>query len=443
MRSFPAVLLAALLLVPVPTGQALHDGDPIVQADEPSHAFYASIVDLNETIAQVEAEHGEHPAINEAKQARAKAMQAFMAANHWLTLHHLLQSTVIIERHNAWEANQGASDQEAAYFSDMRDAWERADDQIHRVHERMKAIENEGVDLWMLDHALLAGSILVKGERFHVMWGDAQSAWEDDRRDNEMKNMLVASSYGAMMHANLAENILDRAVENQTEEPVGPVVGTHTLRGITDALDPVLSEGSMSLDRTVPQLISSHMANEVWLAALGGTLAWAEEQANAAVQHGYQADEPPFQPEDVVAYLFELDEDDDTLQDVDEMGVPGASARFSLSEAAGIATVLEQETEDRDEISWTMALQAADGLGALSAAHTSMAILTVAAGESPPDRIIHLPTHSSGALDLDESDLDAETESDEGAFAVPAWGWIVTLVTGLLVALFLLRRRRD
>ncbi len=443
MRPILAILMAGLLMIPMPTAQALHeDEDPLVPAEEPSHTFREAIYDLNRTIRDTEERHGDHPKIDEAKNKRALAAQAFVAGNHWLTLHHLLESTAIIEHHNAWQEKQSASDREAAYYSEMQDTWQEAHSWIENTHDRLEDLEAQGVDLWMLDHALLAGSVLTKGERLNNMWGTVKEAWDRGERGDQMRNMLAASSHGAIMHAEIAEGILDRAERNATDEPVGPIVGSHTLRGIMDSLEPMLANGSMSLDRDFNRLIATHMGEEKWLAAMGGTVAWSEQQAPAAVQHAMQADgEPPFQPEDVIEHLFNLDAEDETVQSLDELSVPGASAKYSLAQVKGTAQVMEERTQEEDEITWNHALQASEGLGALSAAHTSLAILQVANGDAPPDRVIHLPTHSPGALDLDESTLEDASE-DDTLFAVPTWGWLAPLAAGLLIAFGYTRHRR-
>lgn len=445
MRPILAILLSGILLIPMPTAQALHeDEEPFVPAEEPSHAFREAIYDLNRTIRDVEERHGEHPKIDEAKNKRALAAQAFVAGNHWLTLHHILEATAVIEHHNTWQEKQGATDREAAYFNHMNDKWQEAHSWIGNVHDRLERLEDEGVDLWMLDHALLAGSILTKGERLNNMWGTMEEAWDRGERGDQVRNMLAASSYGAIMHAQLAEGILDRAERNATDEPVGPIVGSHTLRGIMDSLEPMLANGSVSIDRDFNRLISTHIAEENWLAAMGGTVAWTEQQAPAAVQHAMQSDgDPPFQPDDVIDHLFKLDAEDETLQGIEELGVPGASAKYSLVQVRGTTTVLEERTQEDENVTWDQALQAGEGLGALSAAHTSLAILQVANGDAPPDRVIHLPTHSAGAMDLDENQTeDAGETEDDSLLAVPAGGWLVLLSVGLLAAVVYQRHRR-
>jgi len=440
MRALVAAFLVGLLLAP-PTA-ALHDSEQIEPAVEPTHTFREAIYDLNRTIREVEERHGESPEIDQAKNKRALAAQAYVAGNHWLTLAHLLEATSLVERVDTWEENEGASDREAAYYEDMEDKWSEANAVIHDTRDRFEELQSEGVDLYMLDHALLAGAILTKGERRHAAWSQYSQAWEKGQRNDQLKNGLASTAHGAILHAEIAKGLLDRAERNQTDEPVGPVVGNSTLRGITESLEPNLANGSVSIDTEFNQIIGSQMANEQWLSALGATVAWSEKQAPAAVQHVMQEDEEKqvFKPDDVVDYFFQLEGEDDTLAGVDDLGVPGATARYSLSEARGTAQVLEERVRQNDtrEPDWQVAIQAGQGLGALSAAHTSLAILKVAAGETPPDRIVHLPTHSPGAVDLGNGTA-GEPADEDSRFGVPGPG---LALAGVAVGLAALVRRR-
>ncbi len=399
MRRILPVLVVGVLIVLASPVFAAHGEEPIQPAEEPSHAFLAQIYDVNRTIAEVEAKVGNDPAIDDAKHQRALAAQSFMSGNHWVTLQHLWQATYIIERVSAEYDSREASDQEASYFSEKRAAWNEATAIITNVHEDMLELQSEGVDLWMLDHALMAGYLLAKGENLHRSFGPTAEAWEGGDRSEQMRNGLSAFSHGAKMHALLAQGILDRAQANQTDQPIGPVMGNATLRGTVDAIGPVLAEGATGVDREFQGIVEGNLVEEEWLAALGATIAWSENQANVAFQWTF--DDGSYDTMDMVHHLEELIENDESMEVIDGLGVPGAQARFSLPQAyAGYHQALNDTEEG--EVTHATALQATQALGALSAVHTSAAIMQAASGQTPMDHVVHLPTHSAGSFDLEE-----------------------------------------
>lgn len=444
MRAPVAILLAGLMLVPsatilAPNAGAVHE-ERIQPAVEPSHALRAALYDVNRTIGEVEDQYGDGPGVRDAKDKRALAARSFVAGNHWLTLSHLLEAESIIRRVQVTHENEGASDPDAAYFSDMEAKWRESEAWITDLHKRLIDLQSTGVDLWVLDHVLLAGAILAKAERMHKAWGGVAKSWERGQREQQMKNALAAFSYGTIQYSQIADGIITRALRNQTDEPVGPIVGNATLRGIMDSLQPMIRNGSVSFDRQMSGIINGNIAEGEWLAALGATVTWSEKQAPAAVQHTLDEPESRYEPERVVRHLYNVTHNDTTLQTLDEMGVAGAEARGSLQKARVTLEIVMNETE-RGNTSIQTSLRAAEGLGAISAAHTSTAILKVAAGESPPDEIIHLPIRSGGGLELSNGTNTTDTDDEDGAPVGSWWLWVGAM-GALAIGAFAVRRRR-
>lgn len=434
MRAFVAVLLVALMIAP--SASAIHGESP-EPAKEPTLAIREALYEVNRTIGQVEDRYGDGPGIRDAKHKRALAARSFVSGNHWATVGHLLEAESIIQRVQVWHENEGASDRDAAYFSDMESKWREAEGWITDIHKRMINLQATGVDLWVLDHVLLAGSILADAERMHRNWPQIAQQWEKGQRGEKVKNALAAFSYGTIQKVQIADGIITRALRNASDDPVGPVVGNATLRGIMDSLSPMIKNGSVSFDRQMRGIINGNIAEGEWLAALGGTVAWSQKQAPAAVQH--TADEPDerYSPENIVRHLRNVTEEDSTLETLDGMGVAGATARHGLAKAKTLLHIAHNQTESGNA-TFRTSLQAAEALGGISAAHTSLGILKVAAGESPPPAIIHLPLVSAGEVDLsDRNTTDGEaTEETAGSW----WLW-AGAIGGLLAAAAIVRRR--
>lgn len=434
MRAVVAVLLAGLMVVP--GASAIHD-QQIQPAVEAGRAFRDTIMDVNRTLGDIEAQVGDDPKLDQARQKLVDAGKAHNAGNDWLALSHLLEAVAIARRTQVEYENRDASDQDAAYFADMETRWEESRAWIGDVHQRLEDLQSTGIDLYTLDHALLAGSIMTEGERLHRSWQGIAQAWERGQRDGQVKNALAAFSYGVILHAKIADRILTNALENHPDEPVGPVVGNSTLEGVVDALRPTVSNRSVSFDQALSGVINANIASGEWLAALGSMVRWSQRQAPAAVEHVLDEPEDRFSAEAVTHHLADLVENDTTLDQIDALGPPGAQARHSLAQATGVLRIVENALEEgRNGTGVT--LRAAHGLGALSAAHTSLAILKVSAGEDPPRNFIHLPVSSAGEFGLSET---GSPDDDGGMSVGSAWLWVAA-AGALVVAGIVLRRRR-
>lgn len=441
MRALVAVLLAGLMLVP--PASAIHDR-PIQPAEQPARAFREAIFDVNETITRIEDQIGDHPkyqsSLDQARNKLVSAAEGHNSGNHWLSMSRLLEAVAIARKAQVQYENRQASDPDAAYFADMESKWRESRGMIKQYHERMLDLQSAGIDLWTLDHALLAGSIATEGESLHKSWNGIAKSWDRGQRGDKMKNALAAFSYGVILYMDVAQQIVTKAIQNHPEETIGPVVGNATLEGVMDSLQPIVKNRSVSFDRQLTSIINGNIAEEEWLAALGSVVAWSQKQAPAAVQHRLDEPDKQFPTEAVVSHLRNLTEEDHTLEDLDKMGVAGAQARYSLSQAAYSLRIVLNQTE-RDEGDTRTTLQAAEGLGALSAAHTSQAILELASGGDPPENVIHLPVSNVGEFALGPGANDEGGDEDE-ASAGSWWMWVATASVLGLIAVAVRRKRR-
>lgn len=439
MRAIVAVLLAGLMLVP--SASALHDR-PIAPAEQPARTFREVIFQVNDTISRIEEQVGDDPQLRQARDKLSSAAEAHNRGSHWITLSRLLEAVSLARRAQVEYETRDASDPQAAYFSQMESKWRESRGWIKDIHRRLIDLQSTGVDLWDLDHILLAGSILAKAERMHKAWGGIAKAWEKGQRGGKSKNALAAFSYGVILYIDIADTIITKGLQNQPDEPVGPVVGNSTLQGIMESLKPLVRNRSVSFDRAMISIINGNMASDEWLAALGASVAWSQKQAPAAVQHTLDEPNKGYDPENVTQHLNEVVHDTAILEEMDDLGVPGAQARFSIPHATAALRIALNETES-GQASQSTALQAAEGLGAMSAAQMSHAILKLAAGEDPPQPVVFLPAGGAGGLELADNSTDRANGGSGGNDIGSGWLWLGALgALGLAAAVVHRRRRR-
>lgn len=443
MRQAFAVFLVLALLVPaVPTAVADHREEARAPSPVVSEVFKDVLLQVADEINATREKVGEDdPLIQQAADRWKKASRAHNGGDDWLTLAHLVEAVTFMHRAEIEHDTRGASDQDAAFFSRTEAAWNEGQGWISSVHERMLDLQSLGVDLWMLDHTLLAGDILAQGERIYKSWTAVAQGWEDGQRGDQAKNGLVGFSYGAILHADIADQLIDKALDEAPEEPVGPTVGNSTLQGTMEALNPLVANASVSFDRQLNSIVSGNMGSGEWLAALGAATTWARAQPSAAVQHTLgESEDKQYDPVAVVERLRTVLTDDPTFEVLDDLGTEAAQAQYSLAQADATLHLTQRSVEEGNETTRT-SLEAAEGLGAASAAHMNLAILQLVAGEDPPREIVHLPA-SNGTLNIDRP---ADPSGDDGEAGTnllgSPWFWVVGVLAAGAIAAVGYRRK--
>lgn len=429
MRAQLACLLVLLMIAPPAT--AAHDRSNVTPAPVVGEAFRDAIFDANDTITRIEERKGE-PLI-EARQQLDDGREAHNSGNHWMTMSKIFQAMTVAERAAIEHEIRGASDKDAAFKAETKDAWQQADAVIHDMHERMTDLEKAGVDLWELDHAILAGMLLTKGERVHAQYPMIEKQWDQGQRGDEMRNGLVAFSEGATTYVEVADRLLTKALQESPDEPVGPVVGSATLEATVDAIAPMVGNKSVSFDDEMRKIVNGNMQEEEWLASLGAIAAWSERQASAAVQHQLGEPEQAYEAEAIVHHLDHEVHNGTHLETFKDLGVDAANARYSLAQAIANLRAAEAQLENAENEQEEMraALSAAEGLGALSVVNVNMAALEIVDGQHPTYDLVHLPVTTAGAAAL-EGDPPAEDQSAEDR-SMPVSIWLGALTVAVLV----------
>lgn len=431
-----------------PSAAAFHQETPVAAAPVVAEAFRDTIFDVNDTIGDVEAQTGER--LDDARRQLQGATEAHNSGNQWKSMSNLFQALTIAKKAQ-WEheiQQQQGEDEDAQFFSKAQSSHQDAQARIGAIHERMMDLQEAGVDLWELDHVLLAGNLLAQGERVDRQYPPLAQQWSDGQRNERMRNGLVAFTQGPILFADIADRIITKTLQQSPDEPVGPVVGNATLEGVNNAITPILDNSSVSFDEKFRSIINGNIQEREWLAALGASVAWSTKQAPAAIQHHLDEQTTPYDAEAVTHHLEDLLHNGTQIEEFDEIGVPGAQARMGYAEAATRLRIAEAQLErsenlseaNRSDADRQTSLTASRGLGALSTVDVSLAILELASGNEPKEDLIHLPISSAGEADLAEGgDSD---EPDEGSALPVGTVWIGALTLGALVAVAIVATRR-